>query len=113
MPAKVRIPAPLRKLTKEQAVVDISGKTVDEILANLEKNYPGMKERICDENGQIRRFINVFVNGEDIRFKDGAKTAVAEGAEISIIPAIAGGAIQVLFRSDARGIDESPAYDRR
>ena len=92
MPAKVRIPAPLRKLTKEQAVVDIQGKTVDEILANLEKNYPGMKERICDENGQIRRFINVFVNGEDIRFKDGAKTAVAEGAEISIIPAIAGGA---------------------
>ena len=91
MPAKVRIPAPLRKLTKEQAVVDIPGKTVDEILANLEKSYPGMKERICDENGQIRRFINVFVNGEDIRFKEGAKTAVAEGAEISIIPAIAGG----------------------
>ena len=92
MPAKVRIPAPLRKLTKEQAVVDVAGKTVDEVLANLEKNYPGMKERICDENGQIRRFINVFVNGEDIRFKDGSKTAVAEGAEISIIPAIAGGA---------------------
>src|SRR5438445_2280926 len=95
MPAKVRIPAPLRKLTKEQAVVDIPGKTVDEILANLEKNYPGMKERICDENGQIRRFINVFVNGEDIRFKEGAKTAVAEGAEISIIPAIAGGSTSV------------------
>ena len=74
-------------LTQEQFL----GKTVDEILANLEKNYPGMKERICDENGQIRRFINVFVNGEDIRFKDGSKTAVAEGAEISIIPAIAGG----------------------
>src|SRR5439155_26186063 len=91
MPAKVRIPAPLRKLTKEQPVVDIQGKTVEEILANLEKNYPGMKERICDENGQIRRFINVFVNGEDIRFKEGAKTSVAEGAEISIIPAIAGG----------------------
>ena len=70
MPAKVRIPAPLRKLTKEQAVVDVAGKTVDEILVNLEKNYPGMKERICDENGQIRRFINVFVNGEDIRFKE-------------------------------------------
>src|SRR5882672_1443979 len=92
MPAKVRIPAPLRKLTKEQPVVDVPGKTVDEILVNLEKNYPGMKERICDENGQIRRFINVFVNGEDIRFKEGSKTAVAEGAEISIIPAIAGGA---------------------
>src|SRR5690242_9316198 len=92
MAAKVRIPAPLRKLTKEQPVVDCQGKTVEEILANLEKNYPGIRERICDENGQIRRFINVFVNGEDIRFKEGAKTAVTEGAEISIIPAIAGGA---------------------
>ncbi len=91
MAAKVRIPAPLRKLTKEQPVVDVQGKTVDEVLADLEKNYPGIKERICDENGQIRRFINVFVNGEDIRFKEGAKTAIAEGAEISIIPAIAGG----------------------
>jgi sulfur-carrier protein len=91
MAAKVRIPAPLRKLTKEQAVVDCQGKTVDEVLADLEKSYPGIKERICDENGQIRRFINVFVNGEDIRFKDGSKTTVAEGAEISIIPAIAGG----------------------
>ncbi len=92
MAAKVRIPAPLRKLTKEQPVVDIQGKTVDEILINLDKSFPGMKERICDENGQVRRFINIFVNGEDIRFKDGAKTAVADGAEISIIPAIAGGA---------------------
>ena len=89
--AKVRIPAPLRKLTKEQAVVDCTGKTIDEVLGSLEKQYPGIKERICDENGQIRRFINVFINGEDIRFKEGAKTVVAEGAEISIIPAIAGG----------------------
>ena len=91
MAAKVRIPAPLRKLTKEQAVVDCQGKTVEDVLADLERQYPGMKERICDENGQIRRFINVFINGEDIRFKEGAKTGVAEGAEISIIPAIAGG----------------------
>jgi molybdopterin synthase sulfur carrier subunit len=91
MAAKVRIPAPLRKLTKDQAVVDCQGKTIDEILVSLEKQYPGMRERICDENGQIRRFINVFVNGEDIRFKEGAETAVVEGAEISIIPAIAGG----------------------
>ena len=91
MVAKVRIPAPLRKLTQEQPVVDCQGSTVDEILRDLEKRYPGMQERICDENGQIRRFINVFVNGEDIRFKDGAKTPVSDGAEISIIPAIAGG----------------------
>ena len=92
MAVKVRIPAPLRKLTKEQPEVSCEGATIEDILANLEKNYPGMKERICDENGQIRRFINVFINGEDIRFKEGAKTVVTEGAEISIIPAIAGGA---------------------
>jgi sulfur-carrier protein len=91
MAAKVRIPAPLRKLTKEQPVVECQGNTVDEVLADLEKQCPGIKERICDENGQIRRFINIFVNGEDIRFKEGAKTVIADGAEISIIPAIAGG----------------------
>lgn len=92
MAVKVRIPAPLRKLTKEQPIVEVQGSTVESVLADLEKNFPGMKDRICDENGQIRRFINVYINGEDIRFKEGAKTAVADGAEISIIPAIAGGA---------------------
>lgn len=91
MAAKVRIPAPLRKLTKDQAVVESGGATIDDVLANLEKNYPGIKERICDETGQVRRFINIFVNGEDIRFKEGTKTKVAGDAEISIIPAIAGG----------------------
>ena len=92
MPAKVRIPAPLRKLTKDQAVVEVQGKTIQELLASLEKDFPGLKERICDESGQIRRFVNIFVNGEDIRFKEGPATQVAEGAEVSIIPAIAGGA---------------------
>ena len=91
MSAKVRIPAPLRKLTQDKAVVEVDGSTVQDLLNSLEKNYPGLKDRICDESGQIRRFVNVFVNGEDIRFKDGPKTAVAEGAEVSIIPAIAGG----------------------
>jgi sulfur-carrier protein len=93
MPTKVRIPAPLRKLTKDQAVVEVPGGNIEEVLANLEKAYPGIRERICDEAGQIRRFINVFVNGEDIRFKEGAKTAVSDGAEVSIIPAIAGGRV--------------------
>ena len=91
MPAKVRIPAPLRKLTKDQAVVEVEGKNIQELLSSLEKNYPGLKERICDESGQIRRFVNIFVNGEDIRFKDGPNTPISEGAEVSIIPAIAGG----------------------
>lgn len=91
MPAKVRIPAPLRKLTNDQAVVEVTGKDIQELLASLEKQYPGLKERICDESGQIRRFVNIFVNGEDIRFKQGPSTPVTEGAEVSIIPAIAGG----------------------
>jgi molybdopterin synthase sulfur carrier subunit len=91
MAAKVRIPAPLRKLTKDQAVVEVQGKTIQELLGSLEKDYPGLKERICDESGQIRRFVNIFVNGEDIRFKEGPNTSVSDGAEVSIIPAIAGG----------------------
>ncbi len=91
MPAKVRIPAPLRKLTKDQAVVESGGVTIEEILADLEKNYPGIRERVCDETGQVRRFINIFVNGEDIRFKEGMKTKVEQNSEVSIIPAIAGG----------------------
>ncbi|OGR82337.1 MAG: molybdopterin synthase sulfur carrier subunit [Elusimicrobia bacterium RIFCSPHIGHO2_01_FULL_64_10] len=91
MATKIRIPAPLRKLTKDQAVVEAGGTTIAEVLADLEKKYPGIRERICDETGQIRRFINIFLNGEDIRFKDGPKTQVSGDAEISIIPAIAGG----------------------
>lgn len=91
MPVKVRIPAPLRKLTNDQPIVEVEGKTIQDLLAALDKKHPGLKERICDESGQVRRFVNIFVNGEDIRFKDGAKTAVTEGAEVSIIPAIAGG----------------------
>lgn len=91
MAAKVRIPAPLRKLTKDLAVVESNGATIQDILTDLEKNYPGILERICDETGQVRRFINIFVNGEDIRFKDGVKTKVESTSEISIIPAIAGG----------------------
>ena len=87
----MRIPAPLRKLTNDQAIVEVNGKNVQELLGSLEKQYPGLKERICDESGQIRRFVNIFVNGEDIRFKQGPATPVTDGAEVSIIPAIAGG----------------------
>jgi len=91
MAVKVRIPAPLRKLTKDQAVVEVEGKTIQDLLSGLDKDYPGLKERICDESGQIRRFVNIFVDGEDIRFKDGPNTPINDGAEVSIIPAIAGG----------------------
>jgi molybdopterin synthase sulfur carrier subunit len=91
MATKVRIPAPLRKLTKDLAIVEVGGTTIEQIIGGLEASYPGMKARVCDESGQIRRFINIFVNGEDIRFKEGAKTVVPDNAEVSIIPAIAGG----------------------
>lgn len=91
MAVKVRIPTPLMKLTSNQSEVTAEGATISDILNNLESQFSGIKDRICEENGSPRRFINIYVNEEDIRFLDGEKTAVKEGDEISIIPAIAGG----------------------
>ncbi len=91
MPTNIRIPTPLRKLTGEREVVEASGSTIDEILQSLDTSYPGLKGRICDEEGNVRRFVNVYLNDEDIRFLDDKKTSVNEGDEISIVPAIAGG----------------------
>jgi molybdopterin synthase sulfur carrier subunit len=91
MPAQIRIPAPLRKLTNDQEVVAATGGTIGEILDQLDKTYPGLGERICDENGNVRRFVNIFLNDEDIRFLDNKATPVKESDEISIVPAIAGG----------------------
>jgi len=88
---KVRIPVPLRRLTRNQAVVEASGKTVIDIIENLEIDYPGIKERLCDEKNDIRRFVNVYVNMEDIRYLDGKKSKVKDGDEISLVPAVAGG----------------------
>ena len=89
--ASIRIPTPLRKLTNELEVVQTSGANIGEILENLDKAFPGLKERICDEQGNVRRFVNVFVNDEDIRFLEDKATAVKDTDEISIVPAIAGG----------------------
>lgn len=89
--ATVRIPTSLRKLTQGQEEVGAAGKTVGEVIADLEKNFPGLRERICDESGQLRRFVNVFVRDEDIRFLQNLDTPVAEKDELSIVPAIAGG----------------------
>ena len=91
MPTSIRIPTPLRRLTGEQEVVQADGATVGEILQSLDGTYPGLKERICDEAGKVRRFVNVYLNDEDIRFLDENATAVKDGDEISIVPAIAGG----------------------
>ena len=87
----VLIPTPLRKLTSDLSEVSAAGGTVAEVLANLEAAFPGVKERIFDEAGEVRRFILVHVNGEDIRFLDGVNTPVADRDEISITPALAGG----------------------
>jgi molybdopterin synthase sulfur carrier subunit len=87
----VRIPTPLRKLTNELEVVEAGGNTIGEILENLDKAFPGLKERICDEQGNVRRFVNVFINDEDIRFLDEKNTPVKPTDEVSIVPAIAGG----------------------
>ncbi len=91
MAVTVRIPTPLQRLTSGRGEVACAGSTVKELLDNLEQNCPGIKERICDEQGKLRRFVNVFVNEEDIRFLQGDQTAVKDGDEVSIIPAIAGG----------------------
>ena len=91
MPVKVRIPTPLRKLTHDEEVVETTAESVSEAIADLETRYPGFKERLVDEAGEIRRFVNIYVNDEDIRFLDNASTALKDGDEISIIPAIAGG----------------------
>lgn len=94
MAVKVRIPTPLMKLTNNQSEVSAEGGTISDILNDLEGQFSGIKERICEENGSPRRFINIYLNEEDIRFLDGEKTAVKDGDEISIIPAIAGGALR-------------------
>jgi molybdopterin synthase sulfur carrier subunit len=87
----VRIPTPLRKLTGDLEVVQASGHTIAEVLHSLDQAFPGLKERICDDAGQVRRFVNVYINDEDIRFLEESATPVKEADEISIVPAIAGG----------------------
>ena len=89
--ATVRIPTPLRKLTEGKEEVAAAGATVGEVLANLEKTYPGIKARICDDSGAVRKFVNIFANDEDIRFLKNLDTEVKESDEVSIVPAIAGG----------------------
>lgn len=87
----VRIPTPLRKLTAEKDEVNVSASNVADLIEVMESQYPGIKDRLCDESGNVRRFINLYVNNEDIRFLDGKDTQLNEADVVSIIPAIAGG----------------------
>lgn len=91
MPTKVRIPTPLRKLTNNEEVVEVNAATIAEAITELQSRFPGIQERLVDEKGAVRRFVNVYVNEEDIRFLENQKTPLKDGDEVSIIPAIAGG----------------------
>jgi molybdopterin synthase sulfur carrier subunit len=91
MPVTVRIPTPLRSVTKGNADVQAKGDTVDDLIADLERQFPGLRERLVDESGELRRFVNIYVNQEDIRFMDNRATVLKDGDEVAIVPAIAGG----------------------
>ena len=91
MSIMVRIPTPLRRVTNGQDKVQVNGDSVGAIIGDLDNQFPGLKERLCDEQGELRNFVNIYVNGEDVRFLDGINSATAEGDEISIVPAVAGG----------------------
>ena len=91
MAKNVRIPTPLRKLTNNEEVVAVSAATIGDAITELQTRYPGIKERLIDETGAVRRFVNVYVNEEDIRFLQNQQTQLKDGDEISIIPGIAGG----------------------
>lgn len=89
--ATVRIPSPLRRYTNSQSKVESNGGNIAELLDNLDTQYPGIKTKLCDESGNIKRYVNIFVNDEEIRTLQGAETAITDNDEVSIIPAMAGG----------------------
>jgi molybdopterin synthase sulfur carrier subunit len=91
MAVKILIPTPLQKFTNNQATIECTGSNVTELLNSLDNSCPGIKARLYDDNGQLRRFVNFYVNDEDIRFLEGPETALKDGDEVSIVPAVAGG----------------------
>lgn len=91
MPVTVKVPTPLRKFTAGSEAVEGSGATVGALVEDLERRFPGIRDRICDEQGRVRRFVNLYVNGDDIRFLQQLDTQIKDGDEVSIVPAIAGG----------------------
>ncbi|NEQ50345.1 MAG: MoaD/ThiS family protein [Leptolyngbya sp. SIO3F4] len=91
MAVKVLIPTPLQKFTNNEATVEIDGASIVGLLDSLETKFPGIKARLCDDSGELRRFVNFYVNSEDIRFLDGKETTLNDGDEVSIVPAVAGG----------------------
>ena len=92
MSVVVRIPTPLRRMTNGAAQVEMDSSNMGELVEKLDANYPGFKDRLIDENGELRYFVNLYLNGEDVRFLEGLATSVNSGDEVSIVPAVAGGA---------------------
>ncbi len=91
MSIMVRIPTPLRRMTNGQDKVEVESTVLSELVEKLNGEFPGFKDRLVDEEGELRYFVNIYLNGEDVRFMDGLKTATSDGDEISIVPAVAGG----------------------
>jgi molybdopterin converting factor small subunit len=91
MSASVRVPTILRTYTKGESEVSADGATLSDVLDSLDSTYPGIKRRVIDEQGRLRRFVNVYVGSDDVRFSEGLATAIPDGAQVSIIPAVAGG----------------------
>ena len=91
MAVQVLIPTPLQKSTNNEASVELEAGSINELIEALNGRYPGIQERLCDESGTLRRFLNIYVNGEDIRFKDNQTTSLQDGDEESIVLAVAGG----------------------
>lgn len=102
MAITIRIPTPLRNLTSNKGEVESVGANVEELIDNLEKDYPGLKTRLYDKQGQLRRFVNVYVNDEDIRFLKGPETELKDGDIVSIVPAIAGGSLSQMVDQRTR-----------
>ena len=89
--AQIKIPTPLRSLTNDEDTVAVNAPNLKELIAQMENSYPGIAERLLDENNELRRFVNIFINGEDVRFLDGLDSPVRDDDEVSIVPAVAGG----------------------
>ena len=92
MAVHVRIPTPLRRITNGERVVEVSGGNLAQALADLDRRFPGIRAKILDDRGEVLQFVNIFVNEQDIRFLSGLQTPLGESAEVSIVPAMAGGA---------------------
>ena len=111
MSVTVRIPTPLRRVTNGQDKVSVEGSTLGEVVGSLDAAFPGLKERLCDEQGEIRNFVNIYVNGEDVRFLQGLDSVTKPGDEISIVPAVAGGVMTPPPIRDPKG-EIGRAYGR-